>query len=36
MDFVIITQYSTYDKETISYIKHTLLIINIIKDVFYK
>ena len=36
VDFVTIAQYSTYNKETVRYIKHALLIINITKGVFYE
>ena len=35
-DFVTMAQYSTYDEETISYIKHALSIINMIKGVFHE
>ena len=35
-DFVIIAQYSTYNKETVRYIKHALSIINITKGVFHE
>jgi len=35
-DFVTMAQYSTYNKETVRYMKHALLIINMTKGVFHE
>ena len=35
-DFVTMAQYSTYDEETVRYMKHALSIINMTKGVFYE